>query len=340
MTQNNTLRNYFLTGGGIQAHTADYRTGAIVFLHQPRTAGTTFTECLTSISRKHHFTQSAPFTSTKRYKFDNSSSVSQEEFDRIKVITGQYSFGLCNKYHRQCSSFTVFRDPLQTAVSSYEYCKSALSDEKCRTLNANTVTLRDWILHHGSTVYNTLTFNSDWCSIEPGKTNNIPCWKQHKDYMDRLRTVDRDYLLQYILDNMHEWFAVVGIYEEFTETVAMLDKAYLLPFSKCDFKTGHPKDDDEHYNSVLNAVSQTLSNSINHVANSNTKGKKPRTLSHNLDTNRVSRVQHMNRQPTNEISDLYYDYGVRKALEADYKIYARAKELFNRQKEILYNQLY
>ena len=346
MTQNKTLGNYFLNGGGIQTNMADYRTGAIVFLHQHRSAGSAFTNCLSNISRTHNFVQSASFTSNKRYHFDNSLTFSQDHFERIKIITGQFSFGLCNTYKRPCSSFTIFRDPLQSAMSSYEFCKSALEDEQCRVLNANTVSLRDWILHHGSTTFNALSFNSDWCKLEAGKTDNVPCWKQHKNQMDGLHFQERDNVLQYMIDNMENWFSMIGLFEKLSETVAMLENAYMLPFSQCNIKTDKTNMNlHEHTNAVPNTVVEQISNSIKpRMKHRNTPGNskksvKSRMLTNNMADNRANHVQHMDMSIENEVTDLQYDYDVRKALEADYQLYTKATQIFNRQREIVYNKL-
>ena len=239
--------------------------------------------------------------------------------NKIQVHSGQYSFGLCNDISEPCSYMTILRDPLESKISSYYYCKTALSDEMCNVANANKMSLRDWILHNGSLLFRQILFQSHWCHLvdrlndtltDNGNHGDIvleadrtPCWYKHKVSFNQLSPVDTSHLLEYILDNMDKWFHVVGLFEDIHKSIQMFEKSYKLPFTKC-------------------SSFQSL--------DWNTDG---------LDYKVNSRRHKVEAYGDNDPEYLKYDYEVQQGMDADVKKNSKAKQLYRIQKQVLFNKL-
>ncbi len=321
LRQNNTLRNYFVLGaGGSSSH---YQLSAVVFLHQHRAAGSPVSQCLSGMSKTKNLAKAPPWNSDSRSMWDaKMADKFSFERERVKLHMGQYSFGMCNQYKQSpCSYFTLFRDPMERAISSYHYCNSTgrtLRDEMCLMLDASQVTLREWILHHGSLLFQQLLFTPQSCNSFPstsqfspdgstskfGDSSNWPCWFKHRHQLGQLTATQQSHVLDYILNNLENWFSVVGLVEDFDNSMQMLEHVYGLPFSEC------------------HSIRQFQLDSVNMRDNRSNRNK-----------------QRDGFYDDNDPDYLMYDYFVKRALEADYKIYNRAKQMFSLQKQVLLNRL-
>lgn len=331
LQQNNTLPNYFLHAGATlgSAH-------ATVFLHQHRSAGGVVSDCLETVALKHHLVNGPRMTSDERLKWDQSNS-GKNIATKYDVHRGQYVLGLCDGYadNRPCFQFSMFREPMARAVSSYRYCQSALADEMCKVLNANGVSLKQWILHHGSLLFQQLTFNSDWCSstnhLAPAKDDHrgffsdvdfllkpeeSPCWYRHKLRLEQLSPTEREHLLDYILEHMDRWFSVIGLVEDFDESIEMLEHVFRIPLTNCSFR----KSD------------------VDKIAEEDIVDNRANVKKH-LESYVVGDDDADDDDDNNDPDYLVYDYEVRKALDADFKIHKKAVRIFQLQRQVLFNKV-
>ena len=308
--KNNSLGNYFL--GGVTQE-ANYKKGVIVFLHQHRTAGSAMSQCLEEIAKNSSMAISDVVDSETRKEWDRNDR-HYEHSERYKIHRGEFSFGMCDDFKKPCSYFSILRDPFERAQSSYQHCKSSLGDPLCQAVNANKVTLREWIIYNGSPLLRHLVYKSDICDdiendeivqniTDPNlvNKNSIPCWYVHKLKMDQLLPAEVNHLTDFVVENLKQWFSMVGLYEEFEDSISMLEKIYKLPFTKCKSLKKINKND--------------ISN------NSNTR-------------HRISEYY-----DDNDPEYLEYDYDVNRVLEPDRKIYEKAKKIFNIQRQLHSNRL-
>ncbi len=302
--QNNSLPNYFLAAN----QGDEYQNGAVVFMHHHRSAGTAIRYCMEDIAERKSLASSPVMGSDDRFEWDNKHGLNSDFRDKLKFHRGQYSFGMCNELDRDCSHFTLLRDPMERAQSSYEYCKQAYGDEMCKVVNANDMTLRQWVIHHGSLTFQQMVFQSQWCHLvnksEPKVVSQAPCWYRHKRQLDKLTGYDYKHLVEYVVNNMEKWFSVIGIYEDLNNSLLMFEHVYNLPFSKCQ---NLKKFDDSNSN----------------INDNRSNRKKTRGGSYD----------------DNDPEYLKYDYEVQQALDADWKIYKKARKIFQLQKQILLNRL-
>ena len=311
LVQNNTLSNYFLSSSPGET----YHSGSLVFLHHHRTAGTAIRDCLETIGEQQRFGLSPNMVSNQRRLWDAHEVYAGEVRNKLKIHRGQYSFGICDGIQRNCSYFTLLRDPMERAISSYYYCQHSLGDEMCRVLNANHLTLRDWVIHQGSLLFQQILFQANICDLEPKldrfhehhsedliDSKTMPCWFKHKLYIEQLPMEEQHSLIRYIANNLHRWFAVIGLYDEMDSSLQMLEHIYRLPFRQCEnFKQ----------------------------------------IESNTEDNRSNRKKRKSGSYDDfDPEFLKYDYEVQRALMPDYKIYHAAKRIFRRQIQVFSNKLW
>ncbi|KAJ8049195.1 hypothetical protein HOLleu_01821 [Holothuria leucospilota] len=247
----NTLPNFFTKGLDLGLRPKDYQKGIIAFLHHNKAAGSSVKLCLLSMTRrgviKDHY--SSCVVSSKKI-----SSTEIKVFQKYAVFVGGYTFWLCEQFEsRNCSYFTIMRNPYDRILSSYFYCQNQPWDQLCGPLQTGNFTIQEWALYQGSYFFNQLLMNRDYCQpnddlrhlFNRGFSDFIPpnaghyisyesakqCWFRQKVFLTRnVNETGRMHLLQNVLDNLESWFSVIGMTDEFDLSLKMLSFTYELPF--------------------------------------------------------------------------------------------------------------
>ncbi|XP_072176009.1 uncharacterized protein [Diadema setosum] len=309
------LPNYFLMWDRPQktASVLSYRDGNMVFLHHNKAGGSSIRKCLREIGKESGLNVSSSVFSY-RYAAQEFHYWKHAPRTRKHVgLYGGYAFGVCDVLNdgRPCSYFTMIRDPYDRAISAYLYCsKNTSKDQLCTALKASEVSVVDWALHHGSFFFRQLLMNPAVCNGSyddteylrnldgfPHKFSRdiIPCWFHHKVLLQRMFTEEeRDRFLQHVIDNLENYFAVIGLLEHFDLSLSMLQHVYHVPFrDKCS---------DAHYNTG-----------------------KFRRVQQKVEAERL--VASLKQQ-------LLADPRVNETLRADLLLYEKAKSIFARQVEV------
>lgn len=227
-----------------------YRRGNIVYVHVPKSGGTTMGKCFTAAVKK-----------LKRYQPNYYGPIGENGIDAVlknhkksnstkaAIFSGEYAFGLCEKLSasKPCSYFLMLREPYSRLVSSYLFCKRHSNDGNkffC-ALNVNNMTIVEWALLQRSFLFRQLLMHEDLCTgtyddeynfedllnIPKGLVKDkIPCWLKLQALIDSTMTKDeRMAAAVYLADSLEQWFAGVGILEEMDETLEALNIVYGLP---------------------------------------------------------------------------------------------------------------
>ncbi|XP_041361106.1 uncharacterized protein LOC121377253 [Gigantopelta aegis] len=323
LPKKNTLPNFFHRtkhdrSDGFQDN--EYVTGSLVFGDNPRAADVPLMECVRRISVTNYLSTSPIMSSGNRLAWESADDKMKKFRNKIKIHRGSYSFGVCESLNVSCSYVMMFRNPLEQALSNYQYCKYELTDELCQGVNANKVTLRQWILFHGSELFKQLIFSPHFCTdsvnvsvtvpdeVWFGNKHDSPCWLKQKVLMEKFSKIDIIHATSYIVRHLEQWFGVVGLYDQMADSLKMFQTVYKLPFTKCyETKKTRPDVADEDVTSENSATSVV------------------QRKSEFFDEN-----------------DLHYlrdDIYVKEALSADNMIYKEAARLFNIQKQLYTNKL-
>ncbi|XP_070581510.1 uncharacterized protein [Ptychodera flava] len=215
----------------------------IVFVHIPKSAGTTTLECLRNVAEQRKLEK--PQNVWFRNYLSIFNSLKSGKHHRSRAYLGVFALGVCDFVDQPCSYFTVFRDPIERTISSYMYCKKR-RDKICHAADARNMTVKQWALHQGSVVFYQLLHNPELCEEQYNveatdlmkkkgdikrRNVDIPCW--YKQILLLQKRIDKDrrqHVLSFILANMKNLFAFIGLAEKYNETLQMLEKVYDLPF--------------------------------------------------------------------------------------------------------------
>ncbi|XP_071852845.1 uncharacterized protein [Apostichopus japonicus] len=246
----NTLPNYFLCGIDRGLRPVDYKEGVLAFLHHNKAAGSSIKICLTSMQRKGILTNHSLLI----YSSKVISTLKPSDIVKHNAFAGGYSFGVCQlSPAKNCSYFTVLRDPYDRVISSYYYCRVQYWDQLCGPLRVGNFTLREWAIYQGSYFFYQLLMQRGYCRnndviheiFDNGDIDFIPkgsmkyinyndthqCWFKEKAYLSNvLNNTGKMHLLENVLDNLESWFSVIGLTEDFDLSLKMLSVTYDLPF--------------------------------------------------------------------------------------------------------------
>ena len=187
----------------------------IIFLHIPKTAGTTLRYII-----QYQYPPAAIYelygsSGTHLQRVEKIQNLSETKKEKLKIISGHLSFGLHEFLLRPCTYFTFLRDPVKRAISMYYHCKS-------RNENLKTTTLEDFIQ-------------------TPGRTNSMTKYLSGEKF--KLQLVDPSNVVNYQCSvetlelakrNIREHFEVIGLLERFDESLMLLNKqlGWKLPIYK------------------------------------------------------------------------------------------------------------
>ncbi|XP_070558882.1 uncharacterized protein [Ptychodera flava] len=222
----------------------------MVFVHNQKAGGTSVKTCLKLLERESNMRRCYGI-------FDGNGPVHIMEAVRAKSTSrrcyvGESSFGICDDLDDgDCAYFTMLRDPYERVISSHEYCKTA-DDPLCRAGNATELSLEEWALQQGSYFFRQLLLRPTEICVEAELFNNLltqylnktdqsdeivadlksfPCWYRHKLLLEGvLSDSDKNALLRYVLENLDNWFSVIGMTDEFDTSLELFQFAFGLPF--------------------------------------------------------------------------------------------------------------
>ncbi|XP_077870076.1 uncharacterized protein LOC144363028 [Saccoglossus kowalevskii] len=223
-----------------------YKDHSIVFLHNHKSGGTTMKTCLQKIIEVRSL---APYYGLWNDNVVRAIETARTLEEKSRLYVTPYAFGLCDTIDEpRCSYFTVLRDPYERVISSYEYCKKARVDPHCAASDARQLSLKEWVLHQGSYFFRQLLFNPEEICSDLTRRQQVvklidkdeylgrkrrypPCWYRHKLLLDDVITKqEKQVILQYMLDNLENWFTAIGITEEYDTTLRLLQTVFKLPF--------------------------------------------------------------------------------------------------------------
>lgn len=174
-------------------------TKHLIFLHIPKTAGTTLALVLSRQYIGQPVSRLYDAESNKRFR-----KMTQTERDRFACVMGHPRFGIHQMFSSETTYITMLRDPLQQVVSSYHFVRKL--DWHTRYESAHTLSLADYVekFRHGERQTRLLTGAEDFevstRAVEPLPDNALAVAKQ----------------------NLDTYFSVVGLTEAFDMSLMLL----------------------------------------------------------------------------------------------------------------------
>lgn len=230
----NCLPNYFIKAHpGLQSK---YRRGTAVLVHHQKSGGTTLRKCLKDLlgspdriggHRGGHMSGASLLGSVHT---DNRllwmHILSERKRLSYRYIEGPNVMGMCEDIDankQPCSYYMMLRDPIDRAISTYFYCKLEPEDQLCAShqVDARKVDIKQWVLHQRSFLFAQLTFDIRYCNMSRLEQQRLPCWYRQRMMMEE---TDVSALLEFVLDDLADRFAVIGMLDQFGQSLAMFEE--------------------------------------------------------------------------------------------------------------------
>jgi hypothetical protein len=182
------------------------RERAVIFLHIPKTAGTTISDIIErSYLPKNLYSRYE--ISPDRYviEFEQIPEAKRKEF---KIIQGHLYFGIHKLLPQPSTYFTILRDPVERVISDYYYIRRHKKHPFHQTLISEQMSLEDLIIRG--------EYHPDNCQTRylSGVGKSISHGQCTQEALELAKK------------NLSEYFSVVGILEEFDKTLLILQKRF------------------------------------------------------------------------------------------------------------------
>ena len=170
---------------------------SMIFVHLPKTAGTTLNRLMEYEYRPFEMWTVDPYF----IHWSNAKlrTLSPRRLAKIKVFKGHMNFGLHEMLPQPCTYVTVLREPVDRAISTYYFMSTYILHPMYRKIKRAGWTLEDFVT-----------------KVPRG---NIQC--KYLANLDWDETVTPETCAR-AKENMEKYFSVVGITERFKETLALL----------------------------------------------------------------------------------------------------------------------
>jgi hypothetical protein len=214
-----------------------YWRAPTVFLHIPKAAGNSVKELFVKGFLKDQRgnqqkgsvkTQSLHIDTRRDWDLDTKSKKMHA------VLYGAFAFGACDSHSQApCAYYVVLREPAARIVSEHKYCHSVNFEDQCCTgrrgaAYMRTLDVTQWAEEKGSFMLEHFLrlAPEDW--HHSNAETYVP-WRQRnrETRVNPLETrrgregVANAADLQFVVEHLEEWFAVIGITERFEESMSL-----------------------------------------------------------------------------------------------------------------------
>ena len=172
----------------------------IIFLHLPKTAGTTLARI---IDRQYDSSRILPLHESM---FGNElSALSQNHLDRLRIVMGHLYFGAHTFAARPCTYITMLREPIDRVISHYYFVRHDPSNYLYEL--ARKVSLKEFVESCGRQEP-----NNDQTRLLAGPGHSARFG------------ICSDEMLDIAKRNLAEYFSVVGVTEEFDRSLILMKR--------------------------------------------------------------------------------------------------------------------
>jgi hypothetical protein len=172
----------------------------IIFLHLPKTAGSTLARII-----ERQYTASSILPLYGSSLGEELAAIPQQGMDRLRILTGHLYFGVHSFSSRPSTYITVLRDPVDRVISHYYFVRRDPSNYLYDS--ARKMSLREFVESS-----NQQEPNNDQTRLLAGKCDTSSFG------------ICTDDMLNMAKRNLAEYFAVVGITEEFDRSLILMKR--------------------------------------------------------------------------------------------------------------------
>ncbi len=183
----------------------------VIFSHIPKTAGTTIRKIMDEQYGKKNVIGHQKLT-----------SIPQVKMDQVEAIYGHCRFGIHKEIFHPCTYITMLRDPVERVISTYYYAKRKEKNRMHQLANSRGFKefIEEELMHRRAPLIN---------------------------HQTRFISGEKKPNLEKAIENIHEYYTVVGITELFDESIFLM-KTFLgwhhLDYTKENVTVNRPKQHD------------------------------------------------------------------------------------------------
>ncbi|KAJ8038625.1 hypothetical protein HOLleu_16095 [Holothuria leucospilota] len=221
---NNALPNPYVTARNL----TDYGKSIMAFMHNPKSGGTTLKDCLLRLTRELQLERPLLVTPGNREETQRNIFNGIINPDKYNFMMGGASLGICESFSsRKCSYFTIVREPYDRMISHYFFCK----DGGESSIPCENKSIEEFTLTAGSIFFAQLALGvTCHCDNNCDDISKQP-WHCVYDYPSYYKNIEhKDEFLQFLIQHLDSYFAVIGLTEEYDTTLTILQSTFGVPF--------------------------------------------------------------------------------------------------------------
>jgi len=180
-------------------------TKRVIFLHIPKTAGTTLHRII-----ERQYPPESTYTFSQNHSYDDFQRLSDAQKAEIRMLRGHMIFGLHELMPGPSTYFTLLREPVERFISDYYYVRNTPEHPYHDFVTSRDLSPEEFIESKVARIIadngQTRSLSDEWWTLPFGE-----CTEQVLDQAKK---------------NLREHFAVVGLVERFDETLLMLRRAF------------------------------------------------------------------------------------------------------------------
>ena len=203
-------------------HDRSRKEEAVIFLHLPKTAGTTLNRL---IEWEYPLTQ---MYSVDPVLFEWSAAhvrgFPKRRLEKIRMFKGHMLFGLHEVLPQPSTYITVLRNPIERVLSAFYYMSSYRLHPLYWKLRRDKMTIEQYVKR--------TTRDSVQCKIIAGAAYHEPCTQE---------------ILDKAIDHLNRYFSVIGLSERFEESLALMKLRFgwqLKSYAAFNVTRSRPKKED------------------------------------------------------------------------------------------------
>ncbi|MFQ6678154.1 MAG: sulfotransferase family 2 domain-containing protein [Fidelibacterota bacterium] len=175
----------------------------IIFLHLPRTGGTTLRDILSK-----QYSEAVTFENKTLLDIDHN-FIANNKFDKadLKLIKGHVYFGIHEYIPQKCAYFSMMRDPIERVISVYNYVKN-------RPNHRDHIFIRNMSIEDYVQSGRNLFLDNGQTRLLAGRSTSleVPFRGMNEEHLEQAK------------ESIKNHFILVGLNEKYDETLLMLQK--------------------------------------------------------------------------------------------------------------------